>query len=100
VSGRNLKKAAALFCGALLGTLIFSAAFIILNVDHDCTRDEYCPLCLQLQAAAGLLKQPGFALARIPGTGGFSGAPAIFPKKCMFCVPPPISISLKIRMNT
>lgn len=100
MSGSALRKAAVLFCGAVIGALIFSAAFIVLNVDHNCTHDDYCPQCLQLQAAAGLLKQPDSVPARFPGAAGFSGAAAVRSKNLLFSLPPSNSISLKIRMNT
>jgi hypothetical protein len=99
VSGKILKKAAVLFCGAAMGALIFSAAFIVLSTGHDCTHDEYCPQCLQLQAAAGLLKQPDSVPIRLSGTAGLSGA-AVLLKNFIFSLPPPNSIGLKIRMNT
>lgn len=43
---------AAIFAAViLLCTILFSYTFLIENVHHDCTGDENCPICMELQMA-------------------------------------------------
>jgi hypothetical protein len=93
------KRAFPFFTG--LFTLLFCAAlFISPLADHNCTYDDCCPGCLQLQEAKQLQKQMESVFVRSAEGAVFSGAPLVFvhffPSGPAFSS----SITLKVRMNT
>ena len=46
-------------CGLyLLGTILFSSLFVIVEADHDCDGHD-CPVCLQIQASLDFARQTG-----------------------------------------
>jgi hypothetical protein len=97
--GKIPETPAVFFCGAFLVALAFSAVFIVLHADHDCSPGEYCPACVQLRAAVNLLKQCGPAPGRLSGGFGFFAAAEFFYVSSPYVTQPTI-VSLKIRMNT
>ena len=98
----TLKQAAlltvtAFFCVAVL----FSGAFIAPHLDHNCTGDAECPVCIQIQGAQNFLKHIKNALI-IAFFGMAAGSLARGPvKKTVASYPLLLSaITLKIRLNT
>ncbi|MDR1099914.1 MAG: hypothetical protein LBL28_05470 [Treponema sp.] len=98
MTGKAPVKAVPLY-GAVLAALVFSVIFIALHADHDCSRDEYCPVCLQLHAAMERLKYLGPAAARLLGGLGLWGAAAGLLKFFSPLLTKPTSVSLKVRLN-
>jgi hypothetical protein len=98
---RELKKTA---IKAVLGCLILAslaaAPYIAAHAGHDCTRDEHCPGCIQLQCALDLLRQLNTALTRTGLGAGILGAPAALAGAPGVRAVPASSVALKVRMNT
>jgi hypothetical protein len=87
----------AFFCLAAL----FSSLFIYTHLDHDCTGDAECPVCIQIQGAHTFLRHIKTAL-----TGVFLGMAVDFlarrtVKKLTIYYPLLLSaVTLKTRLNT
>jgi uncharacterized membrane protein len=97
---RGLKNISGLFYGGFMVVLVFfSAAFIILHADHDCTGDEHCPICLQIHNVFRLLKSPDAVSIRAMVLPGFWGALAMFLMAGVFYGARPTTVTLKVRMN-
>jgi hypothetical protein len=99
MKGNFPEKSAVFFCGAFLAALVFSAVFIALHADHDCSPGEYCPVCVQLRAAVDLLKFCGPVPSRLSGGFGFFAAAEFLKFSSPYLIQP-TSVSLKIRMNS
>jgi hypothetical protein len=95
-----LKKITGPFYGGFMTAMVlFSAAFIILQADHDCTGDEHCPICLQIHNAFSLLKPPDAVPIRTMVPPGFWGCLVVFLRAGFFCGAKPTTVMLKVRMN-
>jgi hypothetical protein len=101
MTGVLKKIASPLYGGFMVGMVLFSAAFIILRSDHDCTGDEHCPICLQIHNAFRLLKPPdsGVVPLRAMVLPGFWGYLAVFLRAGIFYGAKPTTVMLKVRMN-
>ncbi|MDR3342309.1 MAG: hypothetical protein LBT14_05885 [Treponema sp.] len=97
----SFKKGVLIACTlCIILVSLFSVAFILTHIDHDCTGSNDCPVCLQIEGAQNLLKQlrtmavvvPAAALA-IPDIRSL-GNPRFF------SVYPITTITLKVRLNT
>jgi hypothetical protein len=88
----------------VLGCIVFAslaaAPYAAIRAGHDCTGDDFCPVCIQLQGVLNLLRHLGAAAARIALAVGFFGSAAASAGLMSARAVPPSSVSLKVRMNT
>jgi len=55
---------AAVMCFALLLVIVFSAAYIVIEANHNCTGDG-CPICHEIQVCQQVLNTVGTAFVRV-----------------------------------
>jgi hypothetical protein len=80
---------------------LYSGAFIYTHLDHDCTGETECPVCIQMQGAHQFLKQIKTVLTVVllGMTAGF--LTRCTAKKLILSYPRLLSaVTLKIRLNT
>ena len=92
------KRIAAFLAVTILLVLLFSAAFIATEADHDCA-GENCPICAQIAVCQNILKT--FALAVC-----IAAFPAVFSHvlcrgsfACADAIPRNTLVSLKVKLT-
>ncbi|KAA6336155.1 hypothetical protein EZS27_015680 [termite gut metagenome] len=84
------------FCLAAL----FSGSFISAHLDHDCTGNENCPECIQIQGAQNLLEQLKTALISVLLTISFGLLAHSTAGKILAFYPTLLTaVTLKTRLN-
>jgi hypothetical protein len=87
----------------LLGCIAFASlsavSFAAASAGHDCTHDDHCPGCIQLECALGLFKQFNTAVLKPLALDNLGIA--VFSEKIFGSSTVPItSVTLKVRINT
>jgi hypothetical protein len=87
----------------LLGYIIFASLstmpFVVTGIEHDCTHDEHCPVCIQLQCAQGFLKQYNTVVLQ-PALNDTLAAMVFSEGFFEFFPVPTTPVTLKVRINT
>jgi hypothetical protein len=86
----------------LLGCIIFASLsvmpFIVAGVEHACSHDDHCPVCIQLECAQGFLKQLNTAVLQPLAIDAFDTA-VLSEKNFESFTVSMTPITLKVRIN-
>ena len=92
------KRIAAFLAVTILLVLLFSAAFIATEADHDCA-GENCPICAQIAVCQNLLKTFSLAvcIAAFPAVVSYMLCRGSF--ACADVIPRNTLVSLKVKLT-
>ena len=68
---KKMRIIAAITAIIVLVVMLFSAAYIAAEADHDCT-GEHCPICQQISTCENTLKQSSLAVVALAITAGLA----------------------------
>lgn len=95
---KKKRIAAAFLAVTILLVLLFSAAFIAAEADHDCA-GENCPICDQIAACQNILKTFSLAvcIAAFPAVFSYTLCRGSF--ACADVIPRNTLVSLKVKLT-